>query len=59
MVILTVKDFGIGMTEDDVEKVFQQFHRGKNVGSVKGTGMGTFNRKEHYGPARRMGQDRL
>ncbi|MDG1753838.1 MAG: ATP-binding protein [Rhodothermales bacterium] len=40
MVILTVKDFGIGMTEDDVEKVFQQFHRGKNVGSVKGTGMG-------------------
>lgn len=40
MVILTVKDFGIGMTEDDIEKVFQQFHRGKNVGSVKGTGMG-------------------
>ncbi len=36
----TVIDRGIGITEDEQEKIFELFYRGKNVGSISGTGLG-------------------
>jgi len=39
-VIFSVLDKGIGMSELDIEKVFDNFHRGANASSVKGTGVG-------------------
>ncbi|MBM2813580.1 MAG: hypothetical protein HW421_342 [Ignavibacteria bacterium] len=38
--IICVKDYGIGIPELDHEKIFDVFYRGKNVGSVAGTGLG-------------------
>lgn len=38
--ILTVKDRGIGIPESDLPHLFEAFHRGKNVGSIPGTGLG-------------------
>jgi PAS domain S-box-containing protein len=35
-----VTDKGIGIAEKDIEKVFQPFNRGNNVGDIKGTGLG-------------------
>ncbi|HWD21191.1 MAG TPA: PAS domain-containing sensor histidine kinase [Verrucomicrobiae bacterium] len=35
-----VRDQGIGISEDDQQKLFQAFHRGGNVGSRPGTGLG-------------------
>ncbi|PWJ43027.1 sensor histidine kinase [Sediminitomix flava] len=37
---LSVIDKGIGIPEDDQEKLFTPFHRAKNVGTYKGTGIG-------------------
>ncbi len=37
---ITVKDNGIGIPEDDIPKLFQPFHRAKNVGNISGTGLG-------------------
>lgn len=37
---LIVKDFGIGIAPKDIIKLFTPFHRGSNVGLIKGTGMG-------------------
>jgi len=36
----TVLDKGIGMSKLDIEKVFDNFHRGENASSIKGTGVG-------------------
>lgn len=33
-------DQGIGIPEDDLEKLFEDFHRAKNVGEIPGTGLG-------------------
>jgi signal transduction histidine kinase len=33
-------DHGIGISESDLEKVFDMFFRGENVGAVSGTGLG-------------------
>jgi signal transduction histidine kinase len=38
--IFTVKDNGIGIPEADQAQLFQSFHRGSNVGSTSGTGLG-------------------
>jgi PAS domain S-box-containing protein len=38
--ILTVKDRGIGIPESDLPHLFEAFHRGANVGSIPGTGLG-------------------
>jgi len=38
--IFTVKDNGIGIEENDLPYIFEQFHRGKNTGNIQGTGLG-------------------
>ncbi len=35
-----VRDFGIGIHEDDQRRIFEPFFRGKNVGASSGTGLG-------------------
>ncbi len=35
-----VRDQGIGIPEEDLEKLFSAFYRGKNVGILPGTGLG-------------------
>ena len=37
---LRVTDHGIGIPAADLPRIFESFHRGGNVGSVKGTGIG-------------------
>lgn len=37
---ISVKDFGIGIPNKDVEKLFQTFYRASNVGNISGTGLG-------------------
>jgi signal transduction histidine kinase len=39
-VILSVSDKGIGISEKDKAYLFQPFHRGENVSSIHGTGLG-------------------
>ena len=39
-VVFTVKDEGIGISAEDQARLFETFHRGKNVGDVSGTGLG-------------------
>jgi PAS domain S-box-containing protein len=38
--ILAVQDHGMGMSLEDQKQLFEPFHRGKNVGTVPGTGLG-------------------
>ncbi len=35
-----ITDYGIGIPEDEVEDIFELFRRGRNVGSISGTGLG-------------------
>ena len=37
---LTVRDQGIGISEEDQTRLFSAFQRGSNVGSITGTGLG-------------------
>lgn len=37
---LTVKDYGIGIPEDDLKNLFEPFFRGGNVNTIQGTGLG-------------------
>jgi signal transduction histidine kinase len=39
-VTVVVSDEGIGMKPGDLEKAFDSFHRGANVGGIQGTGLG-------------------
>jgi signal transduction histidine kinase len=39
--IFQVKDEGIGIPAADKERLFEIFHRGSNVGTISGTGLGT------------------
>jgi signal transduction histidine kinase len=39
-VIIQVQDEGIGIPEEDQARLFQDFHRGNNVGAISGTGLG-------------------
>jgi signal transduction histidine kinase len=39
-VILTVSDQGIGVPASDLPRLYEAFHRGANVGNVRGTGVG-------------------
>lgn len=38
--VFRVIDRGIGIEPDDLQKVFDTFHRGRNVGNIEGTGLG-------------------
>jgi signal transduction histidine kinase len=38
--VCVVRDQGIGISEDDQQQLFKAFHRGGNVGSRPGTGLG-------------------
>lgn len=35
-----VRDYGLGISEADLPKIFEPFHRGENVQAIKGTGLG-------------------
>ncbi len=39
-IYFSIKDYGIGIPEDEQERIFDLFFRGSNVGSVSGTGLG-------------------
>lgn len=39
-VTFKIKDWGIGIAKKDQKQIFIPFHRGENVGSICGTGMG-------------------
>lgn len=39
-VIFQIKDQGIGIPAADQQRLFEPFHRGKNVGDIQGTGLG-------------------
>ena len=38
--VCTVRDHGIGISEEDQQHLFKVFHRGSNVGTRPGTGLG-------------------
>ncbi len=39
-ITLLVTDHGIGIPHEDQPRLFESFHRGRNVGSIEGTGLG-------------------
>jgi signal transduction histidine kinase len=39
-IVFEVSDTGIGIAADDRGRLFESFHRGKNVGDIPGTGLG-------------------
>ena len=38
--IISIKDFGIGIPEDEMEKVFHSFYRASNTVTYQGSGLG-------------------
>jgi signal transduction histidine kinase/F0F1-type ATP synthase epsilon subunit len=38
--VFKVKDSGIGIPPEDQKRLFESFHRAKNVGTIQGTGLG-------------------
>lgn len=38
--VLSVSDQGVGIPASDLPYVFERFHRGRNVGSIRGSGIG-------------------
>jgi PAS domain S-box-containing protein len=38
--VFLIADEGIGVPEEDQQRLFEAFHRGKNVGHISGTGLG-------------------
>ncbi len=38
--IFQIQDWGIGIPKEDLPRLFEFFHRGKNVGAIAGTGLG-------------------
>lgn len=39
-IVFVVEDWGSGIPEDEIPKLFDSFHRCKNVGNIPGTGLG-------------------
>jgi signal transduction histidine kinase len=37
---ISIKDNGIGIYEEDLEKIFEPYYRGKNISSEEGKGLG-------------------
>lgn len=46
-VLLLIKDYGIGIPEEDLKYFFTPFFRSKNVDGISGTGLGTSIAKEY------------
>jgi PAS domain S-box-containing protein len=44
--VITVRDYGIGIPEQDMKHLFEPFHRASNVGTMSGTGLGLVISKE-------------
>ena len=40
VVVLSIQDQGIGIPQGDLARVFEPFHRARNVGAISGTGLG-------------------
>ncbi|MCR9099332.1 MAG: PAS domain-containing sensor histidine kinase [bacterium] len=40
--VLTIRDYGIGIPEEDQPRLFQQFVRANNVSTIPGTGLGLY-----------------
>jgi PAS domain S-box-containing protein len=40
VVHITVSDEGIGIPSEDIDRLFEPFHRAENVGATRGTGLG-------------------
>ena len=40
LAIFQIQDSGIGIPIEDQERLFESFHRAKNVGNIPGTGLG-------------------
>jgi signal transduction histidine kinase len=38
--VLKVRDFGVGIPPEDQQHIFEPGHRGRNVGDIRGTGIG-------------------
>lgn len=38
--IFRLRDHGIGIPQDEHKRIFEAFHRGRNVGNISGTGLG-------------------
>lgn len=39
-IVFRIQDSGVGIPPEDIEQLFQPFHRAKNVGNIPGTGLG-------------------
>jgi PAS domain S-box-containing protein len=39
-VAFVIKDSGIGIPNEDIQRIFEPFHRGSNIGEIGGSGMG-------------------
>jgi signal transduction histidine kinase len=39
-VLISVRDYGIGISEEDRKHLFERFFRGKNAVNIQGTGLG-------------------
>ncbi len=39
-IIITVKDYGMGISKEDQQHLFERFFRGQNVVNIQGTGLG-------------------
>jgi PAS domain S-box-containing protein len=39
-IVFRIRDYGIGVPESELEKLFDSFHRASNVGNISGTGLG-------------------
>ena len=45
--VVSIKDYGIGIPEEEFPKLFQPFFRANNVTEIKGTGLGLSIAKEY------------
>ena len=41
-VVVAVEDYGIGIPEQDLDRLFERYHRGSNVSGIVGTGVGLY-----------------
>jgi signal transduction histidine kinase len=39
-ILFVIGDEGIGIPDEDQDRLFEPFHRGKNIGNISGTGLG-------------------